>query len=77
MSFPLSNLGSKLTILGIANQHKSNYNLAIKYKCKTYCQKGNGNMLDQIKQEINKALTEITDLELLDLILKLLICENG
>ena len=64
-------------MLDIANQLIFIYNLAIKYKCKTYCQKGNGNMLDQIKQEINKALTEVTDLELLDLILKLLICENG
>ena len=42
-----------------------------------YRQKGNGAMLEQIKQEINKALIDITDLDLLDLVLKLLVNENG
>ena len=34
-------------------------------------------MLETIKQEISKALVEVNDLDLLDLILKLLISEGG
>ena len=39
--------------------------------------KGEWAMIENIKQEICEALIEITDLDLLDLILKLLIGENG
>ena len=39
--------------------------------------KGIGQMLETIKQEISKALVEVNDLDLLDLILKLLISEGG
>ena len=34
-------------------------------------------MLETIKQEISRALVEVNDLDLLDLILKLLISEGG
>lgn len=34
-------------------------------------------MLETIKQEISKALVEVNDLDLLDLILKLLISESS
>lgn len=70
-------MGIDLSMLGIENQPKTIYNLAIKYQCKKYRQKGNGAMLEEIKQEINKALIDITDLDLLDLVLKLLVNENG
>lgn len=39
--------------------------------------KGEWAMIENIKQEICEALIEINDIELLDLILKLLISENG